>query len=178
VERPAWADEPVHVVPHDEALLHEGDRLRREVDALLRPWLAAPVEHVGSTAIPGLPGKPTVDLLAPVRDLDAADDARPTLEAAGWALVPPELDSRPWRRFHVLAEGAHRLAHLHLIAADHPRVADLVRFRDHLRRDRRTAAAYGALTHRLARQHVLDREAYTRAKADFIEEVLVGLGHR
>ena len=178
MERPAWADEPVQVVPFDATLSIEGDRLRREVDALLTPWLAAPVEHVGSTAIPGLPGKPTVDLMAPVRDLDAADDARVTLEAAGWALIPPELDSRPWRRFHVLADGDQRLAHLHLVAADHPRATDLVRFRDHLRRDPRTASAYGALKRRLASQHVLDREAYTRGKSEFIEEVLVGIGHR
>lgn len=178
MERPAWADEPIRVVSYDDWMRREGQRLCREVATLLQPWLAAPVEHVGSTAVPGLAGKPTVDLLAPVHDLDAADRAEPTLAAAGWGLVPPELDDRPWRRFHVLADGVERRAHLHLVAADHPRVRDLVVFRDHLRRDPRTAAAYGALKHRLARQHVLDREAYTRAKADFIDEVLHGLGHR
>lgn len=162
----------------DPALLLEADLLRREVDTLLHDRLVRPVEHVGSTAIPGLPAKPTVDLLAPVTDLDAADDAAPLLAAAGWELVPPELDERPWRRFHVLPDGDHRRAHLYLIAADHPRAQDLVRFRDHLRRDRRTAAAYGSLKHRLAREHALDREAYTHAKMSFIDEVLHGLGHR
>ncbi len=176
--RPAWADEPVRVTDPDPALLLEADRLRRETDTLLRGHLARPVEHVGSTAIPGLASKPTVDLLAPVHDLDAADDAAPLLAAAGWELVPVELDERPWRRFHVLPDGPNRRAHLYLVAHDHPRANDLVTFRDHLRRDRRTAAAYGALKSRLAREHVLDREAYTRAKMSFIDEVLHGLGHR
>jgi GrpB-like predicted nucleotidyltransferase (UPF0157 family) len=173
-----WADEPVRLVEPDPELVIEADLLRREVDALLRDRLARPVEHVGSTAVPGLASKATVDLLAPVHDLDAADAAAPLLAAAGWELVPPELDRRPWRRFHVLPDGDRRRAHLHLVAADHPRVDELIRFRDHLRADRRTAAAYGALKHRLAREHVLDREAYTRAKAGFVDEVLHGLGVR
>lgn len=176
--RPRWVDEPVRVVTPDRTLLLEADLLRREVDTLLGDRLASPVEHVGSTAIPGVPSKPTVDLLAPVHDLDSADAAAPVLAAAGWELIPPELDHRPWRRFHVLPEGDHRRAHLYLVAADHPRATDLIRFRDHLRRDRRTAAAYGALKHRLAREHVLDRDAYTRAKMSFIDEVLEGLGDR
>jgi GrpB-like predicted nucleotidyltransferase (UPF0157 family) len=173
-----WVDEPVRVVEPDPSLAIEADLLRREVQTLLRDRLAAPVEHVGSTAVPGLPSKPTIDLLAPVADLDDAEAVTDLLAAAGWELVPLELDQRPWRRFHVLPDGPHRRAHLYLVAADHPRAKDLVRFRDHLRRDRRTASAYGALKHRLARQHVTDREAYTRAKMSFIDEVLHGLGHR
>lgn len=173
-----WVDEPVRVTTPDRDLLLEADRLRREVDVLLKLRLARPVEHVGSTAVPGLPSKPTIDLLGAVHDLDTADAAASTLTAAGWELIPPDVDYRPWRRFWVLPDGDRRRAHLYLIAADHPRVDDLVRFRDHLRSDRRTAAAYGALKHRLARQHVLDRDAYTRAKMSFIDEVLDGLGDR
>jgi GrpB-like predicted nucleotidyltransferase (UPF0157 family) len=178
MERPMWADEPVRVIRPDPSLVLEADLLRREVETLLHDRLVAPVEHVGSTAIPGIPSKPTIDLLAPVADLDVADELGGRLAAAGWELVPPDLDGRPWRRFLVLPDGPHRRAHLYLVAADHPRAKDLVRFRDHLRRDRRTANAYGALKHRLARQHVTDREAYTRAKMSFIDEVLHGLGHR
>lgn len=173
-----WADEPVRVVRPDAALVVEADQLRRELNTLLCGHLVAPVEHVGSTAVPGLVTKPTVDLLAQVDDLEVADQLADRLAAAGWELVPPDLDHRPWRRFHVLPDGPRRRAHLYLVAADHPRACDLIRFRDHLRRDRRTANAYGALKHRLAEQHVADREAYTRAKMSFIDEVLHGLGHR
>ncbi|MTV25931.1 GrpB family protein [Nitriliruptoraceae bacterium ZYF776] len=178
MQRPIWADEPVRITPPDAALAAEADRLRRELQTLLAPWLAGTVEHVGSTAVPGLQSKPIVDLLGPVRDLDAADDAAATLAAANWELVPPEADIRPWRRFHVLPRAGARAAHLHLIAHDHPRCREMLVFRDHLRRDRRTAAAYGRLKERLARDHVLDREAYTRAKAAFVDEVLEGLGER
>lgn len=178
MQRPTWADEPVHIVPHDATLLAEGDRLRRELDTLLKPWLERPAEHVGSTAVPGLPSKPIVDLLGPVRDLDAAEDAVATLAASGWELVPPELDIRPWRRFFVLPRDGARKAHLHLVAHDHPRCREMSAFRDHLRRDRRTAAAYGRLKQRLAKDHVLDREAYTHAKAHFVDEVMSGLGYR
>jgi len=54
------------------------------VEALLAPWICGPVEHVGSTAVPGLRAKPIIDMLAPVRSLTVAQAAVPLLEGAGW----------------------------------------------------------------------------------------------
>ena len=50
----------------------------------LQPWLGGPIEHVGSTAVPGLAAKPVVDIAAPVRSLTDAHDARAVLEQDGW----------------------------------------------------------------------------------------------
>jgi GrpB-like predicted nucleotidyltransferase (UPF0157 family) len=44
------------------------------VAAVLGPWLAGPVEHIGSTSIPGLAAKPVVDMLGPVRSLEVAGE--------------------------------------------------------------------------------------------------------
>jgi GrpB-like predicted nucleotidyltransferase (UPF0157 family) len=51
---------------------------------LLDPWLATPVEHIGSTSVPGLAAKPVLDMLAGVHDLHAAEAAIPVLTSHGY----------------------------------------------------------------------------------------------
>jgi GrpB-like predicted nucleotidyltransferase (UPF0157 family) len=51
---------------------------------LLDPWLATPVEHIGSTSVPGLAAKPVLDMMAGVRDLHSAEAAIPVLTSHGY----------------------------------------------------------------------------------------------
>lgn len=138
----------------------------------LKPWLDGEVQHVGSTAVPGLPAKPIVDLLAPIVSVFESEAADRTLRDAGWQLVPAELDQRSWRRFYILPEAARRIAHLHLLERQHIRWQQTLAFRDALRGQPVLVEAYAALKRDLARQHRDDREAYTAAKTEFIERVL------
>jgi GrpB-like predicted nucleotidyltransferase (UPF0157 family) len=95
---------------------------------LLRPWLTSEVEHVGSTAVLGLPAKPIIDLTAPIASFDDAATIAAVMAPRGWHHVPPKLDGRPWRRFFVLVEDERRAAHLHLLLLDDPRRAEMVTF--------------------------------------------------
>ena len=52
--------------------------------AALSRWLVGDVEHVGSTAVPGLAAKPVLDMLAPVADVEAAREAVPALVDLGY----------------------------------------------------------------------------------------------
>ena len=109
-----------------------------ELRPALEPWLLSPIEHVGSTSVPGLAAKPVIDLMASVGDLGTTvDQAGELLARDGWCYVPPELDQRPDRRFVVKPDpaGQHRLAHLHVLRAGHPRWAEQLAFRDALRGD-------------------------------------------
>ena len=71
------ADAPVFIAQYDAAWLAGFDGQRDRVAAVLEPWLAAPVEHIGSTSVPGLPAKPVVDMLAPVRPATACPSSAP-----------------------------------------------------------------------------------------------------
>jgi GrpB-like predicted nucleotidyltransferase (UPF0157 family) len=167
---PIWAHEAVEIVPADprwpELAAEEIARLER----LLEPRLVAGIHHVGSTSVPGLEAKPILDLLAGIRD--HAPDPDPALTSAGWHLVPVELDGKPWRRFYVLPKNERRYAHLHLVVPSSAPFRVVLAFRDQLRADPETTRAYAALKRELAQRHRTDREAYTRAKASFIEGVL------
>ncbi len=173
---PAWAYEKAEVLPHDLRLADRAVAERDQLARLLAPWLVDGVEHVGSTAVPGLAAKPVIDLMASVADPDAVVvQAGERLTADGWCYVPPDLDrGGQWRRFFVKpdASGQRRAAHLHVIRAGHPRWAEQIAFRDALRRDDRLARSYENLKRRLAAQHAGDREAYTDAKAEFVADAL------
>ncbi len=67
---PAWATEKVEVREPDAAWQQRGERECQLLASTLSPWLVAPVEHVGSTAVPGLAAKPILDLQAAVEDLE------------------------------------------------------------------------------------------------------------
>ncbi|HEX8006393.1 MAG TPA: GrpB family protein [Trebonia sp.] len=172
---PPWAYEKPELHPHDPRWADRARTERAGLAKLLAPWLVDGVEHVGSTAVPGLVAKPVIDLMASVSDPDTVvDQAGERLAADGWCYVPPELDQRPWRRFFVKPDtfGRRRVAHLHVIRAGHPRWAEQLAFRDALRGDDQLAERYQDLKQRLTAQHANDREAYTDAKAEFVAGVL------
>jgi GrpB-like predicted nucleotidyltransferase (UPF0157 family) len=174
-ELPAWAVEGVHLSAHDPAWPARAGRYAAELRPVLGPWLLGPIEHVGSTSVPGLVAKPVIDLMAPVEDLDAMAAATiGPLGALGWPHVPPEFDQRPFRRFFakVSADGQHRLAHLHVMNPGADRWSQQLRFRDALRADPALRDEYAAVKTRLAAAHAGDRERYTDEKAVFVTRVL------
>ena len=176
---PAWAVEAVHLSAYDPGWPAQAAAFANELRPVLGPWLLSPIEHVGSTSVPGLVAKPVIDLMALVTDVDAVVRATAaTLGGMGWHYVPPELDGRPFRRFFakVSPDGRHRQAHLHLMAAGAARWAEQLRFRDALRADPALRDEYAAVKSRLARAHTQDRERYTDEKAGFVARVLRSLG--
>jgi GrpB-like predicted nucleotidyltransferase (UPF0157 family) len=169
---PRWATEPVEQVAPRQNWQQEGREAAESLDTALDGLLVLPVEHVGSTAVPGLPAKPILDLLATAADLTVAEEAAGRLAPGGWHYVPPELDGRPYERFFVRVADDRRIAHLHLVPAGSPRREEMLRFRDLLRAQPRLAADYAVLKGSLAEAHRDDRERYSTAKRDFIADVL------
>lgn len=177
-EWPAWAVERVDVHPPDPAWQQRGEQAARLLDAVLSAWLVAPVEHVGSTAVPGLAAKPVLDLQGAVADLDCASRVAAVLAPLRWHYVAPELDERAWRRLFVQVADERRTAHLHLVAAGSARWSEQLAFRDALRADPALRDRYATLKRELAHEHPHDREAYTAGKANFVHAVLAQPGHR
>ena len=160
----AYADQPVFLVPYDPGWPALFERERPAVEAALRPWLDGGVHHVGSTSVPGLEAKPTVDVMAGVRDLEEARAAIGPLAAIGYVNAP----HRPHMHWFCKPSPAVRTFHLVLVERTHPEWRARLRFRDRLRADPELAARYVELKRGLAERHRGDREAYTDAKAEFV----------
>jgi GrpB-like predicted nucleotidyltransferase (UPF0157 family) len=169
---PPWAAEPVELVEADPAWRLQGEQERARLESLLARWLVDRIEHVGSTAVPGLRAKPIIDLQAPVATLRDSPSIGAALEPHGWHHVDPEVDQRAWRRFFVKVVDGRRRAHLHVMTPDSPRWHQQIAFRDALRVDAEATADYAALKRALATEYAADREAYSDAKSHFIEAVL------
>jgi GrpB-like predicted nucleotidyltransferase (UPF0157 family) len=74
-------DAPILVVPYDAAWPRLFEEERVVLENLLTQWLVGSIEHVGSTAVPGLAAKPVIDIMAGVKSLDDSRPAIPVLAA-------------------------------------------------------------------------------------------------
>jgi len=136
---------------------------------------AVAIEHIGSTAVPGLAAKPIIDLMVGLRSLAEADPCVRALSEIGYRRSPEgDFDGRVFLR-RVGDDGA-ATHHLSLTEHDGAYWSDQLAFRDALRADPDLRARYGALKRTLAAEHE-EPVAYTHAKTDLIREVLRSVGH-
>jgi GrpB-like predicted nucleotidyltransferase (UPF0157 family) len=133
---------------------------------------AALIEHIGSTAVPGLGARPIIDIMLGVPALAIVERAMPRLASEGYRHVPELERATPQRRYFVKPDGQPGHFHLHAVVVDTPFWRDHLAFRDALRADPALAAQYSKLKQRLAARHPNDREAYSEGKGAFIREAL------
>lgn len=158
----------VRVVPYDPAWVSLFAAEVARIRAVLTPDLPLTLEHMGSTAVPGLAAKPILDLLggyppdAPVGRIVAA------LADAGY--VHRGEQGIPGREF--FRRGDPRAYHLHLVAEGGTIWHEQLAFRDALRGEPALRDAYAALKLELARQFPRDRESYIAGKSAFVLRVV------
>ena len=166
--------EPVVIVDYDPAWPERYERLRAPVAAALGE-LAASIEHVGSTAVPGLAAKPTIDFVVQLRAAQDLPAAIARLAALGYAhegdlgIVGREAFATP------PGYGVHD-HHLYVCAPEWCGFDDQLAFRDHLRAHAEAASAYAELKRALAAKFGSDRNGYANAKAGFVGDVLKRAG--
>ena len=134
---------------------------------MLRDTFAAhrlEIEHIGSTAVPGLMARPVIDIAVSVPEGDQ-EDAAQAVVSLGYV----DCGYASGRLFVRTRDSDVRTHTLLLYRPDDPAMHEQVAFRDVLRRDRRLADAYAALKHGLARRS----NSYAAEKTQFIRRVLL-----
>lgn len=129
---------------------------------------APALEHVGSTAVPGLDAKPVLDILAGYPPGAAVAEHVAGLVRAGYEHRGE--NGIPGREF--FRRGAPRAWHVHLVVQDGAFWREHLAFRDHLRAHREVRDAYAALKRALAERHPRDRAAYIDGKTAFVRDVV------
>ena len=159
----------VEIVAYNPTWPEEFQMERQALEAVLAPWLVGSIEHVGSTAVPGLVAKPIIDIMVGVESLEASRDAIPAAESLQYNYWLYKAEVMHW--FCKPAPN-YRTHHLHLVPyGSWLRKARLC-FRDSLRANDLLAEEYTALKQALAQKYRHDREAYTDGKSGFVLSVL------
>jgi GrpB-like predicted nucleotidyltransferase (UPF0157 family) len=127
------------------------------------------VYHIGSTAVPGLPAKPVIDMLPLVRDIQRVDLFGSAMMAAGYHAWGEH--GIPGRRLFTKGGDEHRTHNVHIFAAGSPDVARHLDFRNYLSAHADVAQRYAELKAALAAQHPNDIAAYNNGKAAFIKDM-------
>jgi len=175
---PNTAEMPVFLVPYDDSWPSQFDDEAARIKSLFEPGYVT-IEHIGSTAIPGIAAKPIIDIMVLIDSIDDAPHFIAHLEELQYHYHPYGEDIFPERRWHCKPNPLNRTHHLQLVERDSRFHFEHLLFRDFLRVNRDDALAYEALKTALAEQFPKDREGYTDGKSDFVGEILAranGLG--
>ena len=119
------------------------------------------VEHIGSTAVPGLPSKPIVDMMLGARSLSLIEAKLTVLQNLGYEYLPQHEVEIPDRRFFAKPVVRPRAVHLHGLEIGCTRWNAHLEFRNQLRASPELSENYANLKKRLAAQFIDDRAAYT-----------------
>ena len=166
---------PVRIVDYDPSwsILYkkEEKRILRAVGNKL-----IGVEHIGSTAVPGLGSKPIIDIMAGNLGASDAEECMLLIQDFGYTDVTPQPEEPDW--YYCLSrayrgESSSLLNyHLHLMRFMSDFWKRHLLFRDYLRLHPKTSQQYHELKKKLAREYGINRRGYTEAKTSFIESVI------
>jgi GrpB-like predicted nucleotidyltransferase (UPF0157 family) len=158
-------DPAVRIVEYDSAWPALAEAELRAIEEALGD-IAVRVEHVGSTAVPGLAAKPILDLQLSVEAIEPRDRYVEPLARLGYLFVPAP-ESPDYRLFAKPAERP-RTHHLHVCAAGSEHELRHIALRDFLRAHPDEAARYEALKRDVAARHPQDRLAYIDGKEAYV----------
>ncbi len=159
----------VQVVPYSTAWPRLYER-ERQVLADALGAAAAQIHHIGSTSVPDLPAKDTLDILVVTPAMPLVLRREQALDEADYQ-AKGAYEGRPHHYLFRRLEGGRRRVHLHVVERGHPEADEYLLFRDFLRADVAVRREYGDYKVRLA-QTSLDREEYVITKQGYVSTLL------
>ncbi|MGI5915688.1 MAG: GrpB family protein [Anaerolineae bacterium] len=149
--------------PNWRTLYHQG---AKEVADALGDEVVA-IHHIGSTAVPGLPAKPIIDILVAVHDVVRLDALDERMLSRGYR--PRGENGIPGRRYYVKGTDDEHLYHVHAFRHNDPQVARHLTLVKYLRMHPQEVMAYGRFKTALAKRFPDDIGAYVAGKAAFMQ---------
>lgn len=159
----------VKMVPHDPMWKIEFRKMR---DIIYSVWKEAviDVQHVGSTAVPGIHAKPILDVAVVLKDLEAIDIE--AMQREGFTYMGKRTESGDRQLFIQYVDDQIALSHIHCYGPDAEDYRFLIGFRDYLIAHPEAAKEYDQIKRNLAEVYGNDRFAYSDGKRAFIEAII------
>lgn len=160
--------DPIIIEDYDPRWPQLFEMLRSRIAAVLDE-LALSIEHVGSTAVPGLAAKPIVDIDVLLKSSTDLPVVIRKLADVGYQ-HRGDLGVSGREAFRTKSDDVHH--HLYVCPPGGREYERHIAFRNYLRTHVADANAYALLKRELASRFVNDREAYNEAKSGFVQEIL------
>ncbi|MEZ4194971.1 MAG: GrpB family protein [Candidatus Paceibacterota bacterium] len=132
------------------------------------------IEHVGSTSVPGLAGKPLIDILVVVKNIEEADRFEPTLSSLGYDFLGQYV--MEGSRLYVKEKDNTRLVNLHFFKQGHKHICEMIGLRDYFRSHPEVVKGYSQLKFDLFEKYPDDYGSYRKYKDDWVNELKAKLG--
>lgn len=168
-----WELFPIILSPHNPDWKTWADDEIRSLSKLLAHY-SPTINHIGSTAVPGIMAKPIVDILVEISGDSDWVEMKNILEASGYICMNESVERMSFNKGYTPAGYADKVYHIHIHATGDN---DEIYFRDFLRANPTVAAEYETLKLGLLPEYRNNRDGYTEAKSDFINKV-VASAHR
>jgi len=166
-----WQIFPIILSEHKSVWKRNYLKEKALVEQAVSSWNIVRISHIGSTAVPGLIAKPTIDVLVEIKD--GIDNVRliSNMQREGYRYIEQPENPPPHMMFvkGYTEEGFKgQVFHVHVrYSGDW----DELYFRDYLLSHPKTATAYGRLKLELEQKYEHNRDAYTNAKTNFIKRI-------
>lgn len=132
------------------------------------------IEHIGSTSVPGLSGKPTIDILVTVKEIETADSFLEVLGPQGYKYLGQYV--MEGSRLYVKEEDGERLVNLHFYYKGHPHISSMLVLRDYLRTHADVVQEYSNLKQELFTKYPDNYGAYRIHKDEWMGMLIKKLG--
>ena len=162
-----WELFPIVLTPHNPHWAAWAEEEMTTLSAILSDFDIR-ISHIGSTAIPCIMAKPTVDILVEIPVETDKDNIRTIMESAGYICMSVSDERMSFNKGYTPEGYAERVFHIHF----HPTGDnDEIYFRDYLNAHPDIAKAYEHLKLSLLPKFKHNRDAYTKAKTDFVSKI-------
>lgn len=155
----------IEVVPYDPNWPNQFEEEASKITPIFSDNFVA-IHHIGSTSVPGLAAKPTIDIIVEVKNIELVDNCNPQMEKLGYEAWGEY--KIPGRRFFVKGENK-RTHHVHTFQVGSVEIARHLYVRDYLKSHPDEAKEYANLKIKLAQQFTNDRRGYVKNKEDYVK---------
>lgn len=165
---------PIEISPYSKNWPALFEQEKSLITARIEPGLFSRIEHFGSTSVPGLSAKDTIDILMELEFEETKNQKLiDQMKALGYEFNWQNEGSHPHMIFvkgYNISSPKSQTYHIHAGPQNHP-LWDRLLFRDYLIKNPQTAQEYEQLKLKLSQRFKHERVAYRMAKTEFVKEV-------
>lgn len=161
-------DRAYTVIPYQESWRDNFEAIKNQLSPIFGDQ-AIDIMHVGSTAVVGMSGKPTIDVLVIVNDITGIDALNGTMAELGYVALGEYV--APNSRLFAKEENNERLVNIHCFERNHPHAQEMIVMRDFLQNHPEEAKAYADLKIDLHRRYPDDYKEYRHFKDPYLTKM-------